>query len=438
MLFPTRAARFVRAVLVSFAVLPVLAPAAGAQALPEEPPLSAFLDSAALVHAAAALPAPNLPQGTMPLFLVSFDSTGAVKQVETFNPLPASYAEPVLAAIRAHLKPQAPSRQPIYTYLRVVAGPEPVVDRPELRRFDDPRLTNAGTLARALEQAITSFASEGGSEIRAAYRAEVSFRVLEDGTADTLGVELSRSTGNAGLDREAVRIVRLARFRPATLEGRPVKAMVSLPLTFSMPLALQAASEIVDAEALARAMAPVPMPELPAGIRPLFRVSFDSAGAMEDVDPVFEQIPAGYAEAAVAAIRASARPQAPPARGRRLPELYLLVAAGPEPSVSRPSVAEKEPVLLNQREVDRLVSQARRRFGRRPALAVLTGVALRVLSDGTVDPGSLRIFLSSGLPELDREALAIAARMRYRPAMVDGIAASMRIPEAIYFWLPGQ
>jgi hypothetical protein len=194
----------------------------------------------------------------------------------------------------------------------------------------------------------------------------------------------------------------------------------------------------VDVEALARALAPVPMPELPAGIRPLFRLRFDSAGALEYVEPVFEQIPASYAEAVVAAIRASVRPQAPPAPQRRLPDVHLLVTAGSEPSVSRLSVAEQEPVLLNQREVDRLVNQAKRRFGRRPALAVLTGVALRVLSDGTVDPGSLRIYLSSGVPELDREALAIVVQGRYRPAMVDGVAVSMRIPEAIYFWLPGQ
>ncbi|HEX5872871.1 MAG TPA: TonB family protein [Longimicrobium sp.] len=428
--------RFVRAGLLSLAVLPV---AAGAQADHEEPPLSTFVDSAGLVAAVAALPAPDLPPEILPMFLVSFDSTGAVNKVETFSDLPASYAEPVVAAIRAHLKPQPPSRQPITTYLRVVAGPEPVVDRPELSRVDPPRLANGPVLGRELEQVVTSFVGEEGSVTQGSYEAELRLRILEDGTVDTLSVEVSRSTGDARLDREAVRVVRLARFRPATVEGRPVKIMVSLPLTFTMPRDALAAPAVVDSEALLGVIAGLPVPELPPGIRPLFRLSFDGTGALSHAEPVFDQIPAGYAEAVVAAIRAHARPQTPPPPGRRVPDVHLLVAAGSEPAVSRAAVAEQRPERLNQGEVDRMVNEAKRRFGRRPdRLVVVAGVALRVLADGTVDPGSVQLQIASSEPELDREALEIAARIRYRPARVDGIPVAMRIPETIFFWLPGQ
>ncbi|HYJ78846.1 MAG TPA: hypothetical protein VEW03_04565, partial [Longimicrobiaceae bacterium] len=100
-----------------------------------DPPLSVFLDSAGLVRAAAALPAPAQELPVPPLFWVEFDSTGAVKEVEPiFNELPVDYAGPVAAAIRGHLKPQAPSRQPISTHLRVMTGPAAQVDRPPIRR----------------------------------------------------------------------------------------------------------------------------------------------------------------------------------------------------------------------------------------------------------------------------------------------------------------
>lgn len=438
--------RFVRSVrvgLLAFVMVPVLAVAADAQPDPAgeaEAPLSTFVDSAGLARAVASLPAPDLPPGITPMFRVTFDTTGAVKEVESISDLPASYEEPVAAAIRAHLKPQPPSLQPITTFLRVVAGPEPVVDRPELRRVEPPRLTNGSVLGRALEQAIASFVREGGSATEAAYPAELRFRVLEDGTVDTLSVEVYRSTSIAALDREAVRVIRLARFRPATTEGHgPVKVMVTLPLIFTMPQGALAAPAVVDSDALVRALAGLALPELPSGIRPLFRISFDSAGAAAEVEPVFDQIPASYAEPVVLAIRMNARPQAPPPPGRRLPDVHLLVVAGSEQAVSRASVTEQRPVRLDAREVERMVNEAKRRFGRRPdRLVVVAGLALRVLADGTVDPASIRLQIPSGEPELDREALAIAAQIRYRPAKVDGVPVPMRIVETLYFWLPGQ
>ena len=442
----TPLARSVRGALLALAALFALATVGAAQsggAAPpgEEPPLSAFVDSAALVRAVAALPAPELPPGVRPIFSVSFDSTGVVREVEAEPyPLPASYAEAVAAAIRAHLKPQAPSRRPLQTYLRVVAGAEPLVDRPELR-IVPPVLGNRSVVARRMEQAVESFVGRRGSLAQAWYQGELKFRVLEDGSVDTLSVEVSRSTGEAELDREAVAVAGVARFRPATVEGLAARVWVTLPLTFTMPREAVAASvpAVVDSAALARALAGLSVPEPPSGVRPLFRVGYDSTGAVADVEPVFDQIPAEYAGPVAAAIRASAKPQAPPAPGRRVLDAHLLVVAGPEPAVSRPAVTEERPVLANEREVDRMVREAKRRFGRRPdRLMVIAGVGLRVRADGTVDPESIRLFMSSGEPELDREALGIAARMRFQPAVVDGIPVGMRTWESVYFWLPGQ
>lgn len=433
--------RFARAALRALSALPVLAAVAGAQpgSTVEEPPLSALVDSAGLVRALTALPVPELPSGMLPIFIVSFDSSGAVKQVEPLGQLPASYADPVVAAIRAHLRPQAASGRAVDLQLRAVAGPEPLVERAQLVRVDPPRLSNDAAVAGEMERVIASFVSQRGTVSRAAYRAEVSFRVLEDGSVDTLSIQVSRSTEEAGLDHEAARIARVMRFRPATAEGRPVKVRVAVPLTFRMPREALGASALVDSAALAGALAGLSVPELPSGVRPLFRMGFDSTGAVANVEPVFDQIPADYAETVVAAIRASARSQLPPAPGRRLLDAYLFVVTGSQPAIGRSAVAEQRPVLENQREVDRMVAEARHRFGRRPERwVVISGVELRVLADGTVDPGSVRVQVPSGEPELDREALAIAARMRYRPAMVEGIAVPMRIFTPVSFWLPGQ
>ncbi|HYJ79222.1 MAG TPA: energy transducer TonB, partial [Longimicrobiaceae bacterium] len=50
-------------------------------------------------------------------------------------------------------------------------------------------------------------------------------------------------------------------------------------------------------------------------------------------------------------------------------------------------------------------------------------VRVRVLPDGGVDRGSIRLLDSTGEPELDREAARIAGEMRFWPAEVRGFPA---------------
>jgi hypothetical protein len=215
------------------------------------PPLAAFLDSTALVRAVSALPAPDLPRGVKPLFRVSFDSTGAVDDVEPISSrIPAGYAGPVRTAIRAHLKPQAPSRGPINTYLRVVAGPEPLVDRPTIV-VREPVLANRGGIQGRIGELAARFEQRlGGTEIpqprvgflrRLLLQAQprpsraseflVRMRVLADGAVDTESIEILRSSSrDEEVKGAVVHIAGLMRFRPATVEGMPASVWVTLPI----------------------------------------------------------------------------------------------------------------------------------------------------------------------------------------------------------------
>jgi TonB family protein len=227
----------VRGALLALAALALFAPAGAAQDFEgvgyTPPPLVTFVDSAALVRAVAALPAAELPQGIAPLFWVSYDSNGAVHEVEPiFDKMPTAYAQPVVAAIRAHLKPRTPSKRPLQTHLRVVTGPGARVDRPRLRE-EQPDLANRGEIARHLSRAMARFAAQRGAMVRSGYQADLKFRVGTDGRADTASVEVVRSTGEPELDREAIAALALMRFRVARIEGVPVRVWVTLPVNFA-------------------------------------------------------------------------------------------------------------------------------------------------------------------------------------------------------------
>ncbi|HEX6746756.1 MAG TPA: TonB family protein [Longimicrobium sp.] len=63
--------------------------------------------------------------------------------------------------------------------------------------------------------------------------AQISFRVLADGTVDPYSIEIDRASDAAFGDAAALAAETL-RFRPAQVEGRSVAAWVTLPVTFSL------------------------------------------------------------------------------------------------------------------------------------------------------------------------------------------------------------
>lgn len=199
-------------------------------------PLSTIVDSAALVRAVSTLPEPLLPERIQPLFHIMFDSTGAPKMVDpVFFQIPPAYADPVSAAILAHLRPQAPFRSrsmPRHLYLRVVAGPAPRVDRPAVA-FEPLRLTTPRELRQGLQRLAERGHRGGMFRGRRAFRIYVSARIRANGSVDAGSVELEPSTtGAAAMDQEIAGLFSRMRFRPTVIDGVPVGSWVSLPVVF--------------------------------------------------------------------------------------------------------------------------------------------------------------------------------------------------------------
>lgn len=94
----------------------------------------------------------------------------------------------------------------------------PFVVRPEIR--------NRTELKRFLErnyQRIYEYSGDTGV-------VQITFWIDEGGMVEK--AEIAQSSGSRSLDRLALRLSRVLRFRPAMLAGRPVRILVNVPITF--------------------------------------------------------------------------------------------------------------------------------------------------------------------------------------------------------------
>jgi hypothetical protein len=194
-------------------------------------PLEAWVDSAALARAAAALPAPPLPAQMKPIFRVTFDTAGAVERVEpVYAQIPADYAAAATAAIRANLKPQPRWREPVGYLVRVMGGDTGRVDNPEVVERS-PMVENYYDIARELGAAGSSLRFRPGSARRAAPGFYVRMRVLADGRLDRESIQPLRTAGVASLDGAILRIVREIQFTPGEVDGFPAVTWAVIPLS---------------------------------------------------------------------------------------------------------------------------------------------------------------------------------------------------------------
>jgi hypothetical protein len=178
---------------------------------------------------------------------------------------------------------------------------------------------------------------------------------------------------------------------------------------------------LVDSTALARAVSTIPAPRLPAGLRPIFMLTFDSTGGIETAEPLFDSIPPAYAAPVVAALRASVRRQL----SRGVARAYLVrVVAGPMPLIDVPRVKHTPPVgdmRALRRSLDGLATRVGRHRETRGMSALGVMVRMRVLADGSIEPGSLQLTKSSGVGWVDAGVLERVEKLRFSPGEVDEV-----------------
>ncbi len=187
----------------------------------------------------------------------------------------------------------------------------------------------------------------------------------------------------------------------------------------------------VDSAALHDALSRIP-PLAGDEVAHVFTLEFGPDGALLHVEP-FSGLTGGYAEEVVKALTAHARRQ----RASGLPtSIHLHVAAGPSPRIARvdPS-AVTPPAVSNMGRIAALLEDAVRahgaqleRLGRRTAV-----VDMRVLENGRVE--DVRMESSTGSPLLDQQALKVAARARFRPAMLNWRPVRVRVVLPLSFLL---
>jgi hypothetical protein len=194
-------------------------------------PLQAWVDSAAVLRAAAALEAPQMPVDMKPVFRVTFDTTGVVESVEpVFSQTPAPYADAVVAALRAAVKPKPRSRYPTTHLVRVVGGAVPLVDSPELLERA-PEARDPQWIGQQLGNLRNSLRFRPGTQRQSAPGFYVWMRVLPDGKVDRESVRLLRGSGVEWVDERILRIARGISFRPGEVDGFAARTWVLIPMS---------------------------------------------------------------------------------------------------------------------------------------------------------------------------------------------------------------
>lgn len=96
----------------------------------------------------------------------------------------------------------------------------------EMPTFVDPRAIARG-ISRRYPPILSDSAISGSVQVR--------FRILEDGTVDSASVTVEMTT-EPRFDWSATDAIRDARFRPAKVNGRPVRVWVAIPIRFEPAL----------------------------------------------------------------------------------------------------------------------------------------------------------------------------------------------------------
>ena len=193
----------------------------------------------------------------------------------------------------------------------------------------------------------------------------------------------------------------------------------------------------IDSAALHRAL--LGAPPVPATLRqqPLFSVVYDSTGVLTKVEPLSDVIiPPVWGDTIAAILR---RHVSPRLTTRKPVVEYVWLVSGPSPRIAvMDDLVEVRPQLLNGPEVQRAVEALATKLSGtslyargREFRAVLT---VRVNHQGLPEAPSL--LRNSGNVEVNREIVALAARMRFQPAQLSGYPVTVLVSLPITIVIP--
>jgi hypothetical protein len=218
---------------------PTAAPAPARRPEIVELPVSAFIDSAALHQALLAAPPAPAEFRLKPLYVVVYDSTGALKEVRTMGErqFPVEYGRQMVELLRANVRPRIAATKPSVNYVWLQSGSSPRIAVDEALVEARPRLQNTSAVSRELSRASERLQRANPGLAGRSVTAQVAMRVSEEGVPED--PRLSQSTGNIQIDREIMGVAHTMRFAPANLSGYTVKVLVQLPITLTFPQAPQ-------------------------------------------------------------------------------------------------------------------------------------------------------------------------------------------------------
>ena len=112
---------------------------------------------------------------------------------------------------------------------------------------------------------------------------------------------------------------------------------------------------------------------------------------------------------------------------------YLLARfAGALPTGYELSAVDREPSLMNRQEVARAIALGIRAIQGEARVSGSTTVRMRIREDGTVDGATIQV-LASTHPALTAPAVRVVEMMRFRPALVSGVAVPVWAEQPVTF-----
>ena len=153
----------------------------------------------------------NLQTGTLLALLINFTFLASCTSVRTTSRPPEKIDPPVVKGGQ-YLQP--PPDQGVYEMSAVEV---------------EPSLSNSSDVQRAMERHYPPLLRDAGVAAHVTLR----FRVEEDGRVEPATIEIADST-HEGFSEAARSVAKRMRFRPAKVNGYPVKVMVTFPMTFRL------------------------------------------------------------------------------------------------------------------------------------------------------------------------------------------------------------